>query len=59
MLSAVKSLGGGAKWLMQLLGRGLIGALKQVGQTVFWLGRVLLMDIPLVWSSLRLRALLI
>ena len=29
---------------MQLLGRGLIGALKQVGQTVFWLGRVLLMN---------------
>ena len=44
MLSAVKSLGGGAKWLTQLLGRGLIGALKQAGQTVFWLGRVLLMN---------------
>ncbi|WP_105198591.1 phage tail tape measure protein [Escherichia albertii] len=44
MLSAVNSLYNGAKWLTQLLGRGLIGALKLAGQTVFWLGRVLLMN---------------
>lgn len=44
VLSAVKSLGGGAKWLTQLLGRGLIGALKLFGRTVLSLGRVLLMN---------------
>ncbi|EHE6251517.1 phage tail tape measure protein [Salmonella enterica] len=42
-LSALKTFGKGAKSLALLLGRGLAGGLKRVGQTLIWLGRALLM----------------
>ncbi|EDV0904752.1 phage tail tape measure protein [Salmonella enterica subsp. salamae] len=43
-LSMLKTFGKGAKSLALLLGRGLAGGLKRVGQTFIWLGRVLLMN---------------
>ncbi|ESE83849.1 phage tail tape measure protein [Salmonella enterica] len=43
-LSMLKTFGKGATSLAQLLGRGLAGGLKRVGQTFIWLGRTLLMN---------------
>ncbi|MCS2152649.1 phage tail tape measure protein [Scandinavium goeteborgense] len=43
-LSILKSLGRGAKTVATLLGSSLVSGLKLVGQTVLWLGRVLLMN---------------
>lgn len=43
-LARLKSFGDGVKRLALLLGRGLVGGLKLVGQAFIWLGRALLMN---------------